>query len=274
MATCFHHQDRETGRACTRCGRPACPDCLTQAAVGSQCFECIRDGAPKRSVRIRQTLRRDPLIATKVIIAVNVVAFGIIVLRDQSIGGDGLTSRDLSLIGPFVNNGEWWRLFSYSVVHYGLLHIGLNLFMLLIVGRVFEPITGPGRFATIYVVSVLAGAAGALIATPYQPTGGASGGVFGVAAAATLVMHRRGVKFMETGFGPLLAINLVFNLFESNVSIGGHVGGIIAGALTAEIMMQARKAEMPALGYVGAAFIGLASIAIAIGVAGPIPLTR
>ena len=137
------------------------------------------------------------------------------------------------------------------------------MFMLLIVGRMFEPLTGPWRFATIYVVSVLGGAAGAIIATPHQFTGGASGGVFGVAAAAALVLHRRGVKFMDTGFGPLLVINLVFNLFESNVSIGGHIGGIIAGALTAEVMMQARKAEIPALGYVGAGFISLASIAIA-----------
>ena len=241
MATCFHHHDRETGRACTRCGRPACPDCLTQAAGGIAVLRVHPSRRPEATTRIRQTLRRDPLIATKFIIAVNVVAFAAIALRDQTISGNGPTSFDLGLFGPAVHNGDWWRLVSYSVVHIGLLHIGSNLFMLFIVGRVFEPGVGPTRFLTLYVVSVLSGAAGALIATPHALTGGASGGIFGVAAAATLVMSRRGIRFMDTGFGPLLVLNLVLGLFESSISIGGHIGGLIGGALSAELMMQARK---------------------------------
>jgi membrane associated rhomboid family serine protease len=263
MATCFHHQDRETGRACTRCGRPACPECLTQASVGSHCFECIRAAAPKRGVRIRRTIERDPLLATKIIVAANVAAFVVISLRDRTISGNGRTSFDLGLTAPALHSGEWWRLFTYSFVHFGLVHIGFNMLVLYMVGKVFEPGTGPVRFTTLYVVSVLAGAAGAIIATPHGLNGGASGGIFGVAAAATLVMHRRGVRFWDTGFGPLLALNLALNLFESNISIGGHIGGMIAGALAAELMMQARKAEMPFLGYVGAAFIGVVSVGLA-----------
>lgn len=266
MATCFHHQDRETGRACTRCGRPACPDCLTQAAVGSQCFECIRVDVPKRGVRIRQTIERDPLIATKVIIAVNVLAFVLISLRDHTVSGDGRTSFDLGLTGSALHSGQWWRLLTYSVVHFGLVHIGFNMLVLYLVGKVFEPGTGPVRFTTLYVVSVLAGGAGALIATPHGLNGGASGGIFGVAAAATLVMHRRGVRFWDTGFGPLLVLNLGFDLFEPNISIGGHIGGLIAGAIMAELMMQARKAEMPFLGYVGAAFVAVVSVGLAFAV--------
>jgi hypothetical protein len=71
------------------------------------------------------------------------------------------------------------------------------------------------------------------------------------------------VRFWDTGFGPLLALNLVLNLFMEHVSIGGHIGGLLAGALTAELMVRARKAEMPGLGYAGAAAVGLLSIAIA-----------
>ncbi len=267
MATCFHHTDRETGRACTRCGRPACPDCLIQASVGSQCFECVKRGAPKKTVRIRQTLQRDPLLATKLIIGVTVGAFLLVGLRDGGVDGTGTTADRLALFGPLVRD-EWWRLLSYSLVHYGLLHIGSNLLMLWIVGRVLEPGTGPVRFATIYVVSVLGGAAGALIATPHSPIGGASGGVFGVAAAATLLLHRQGIRFWDAGFGPLLLINLALGLFVSNISLGGHIGGLVAGALTAEAMLRARKVEMPVLGYVGALLIGLASIGLALAVAG------
>jgi membrane associated rhomboid family serine protease len=268
MTTCFHHTDRETGRACTRCGRPACPDCLTQASVGSQCFECVKRGAPKRTVRIRQTLQRDPLVATKLIAAITIGGFLLIALRDAQIDGTGTTADKLALFGPAVNAGQWWRLFSYSLVHYGLLHIGSNLLMLWIVGRVLEPGTGPIRFGTIYVVSVLGGAAGALIATPHGLVGGASGGVFGVAAAATLVLHRQGIRFWDAGFGPLLLINLALGLFISSISLGGHIGGLVAGALTAEGMLQARKLEMPVLGYVGALIVAVVSVGLAFAVVG------
>jgi membrane associated rhomboid family serine protease len=236
--------------------------------VGSQCFECIRADRPKGTVRIRQTIQRDPLIATKALIALNVAVFVYIFLRDSTVSGNGATATRLALSGPALQNGDWWRLVTYSVVHYGIVHLGFNMLVLWLVGKVFEPETGPIRFTTIYLVSVLAGAAGAIIASPHVFTGGASGGIFGVAAAATLVMHRRGVRFWDTGFGPLLAINLALNLFEPGVSIGGHIGGLIAGALTAEVMMRARKLEMPALGYVGAGVIGMASVAIAFAAAG------
>jgi membrane associated rhomboid family serine protease len=276
MATCFHHQDRETGRACTRCGRAACPDCLIQASVGSQCFECVKRGAPKKTVRIRQTLERDPLIATKLITAIILGAFVLIAVRDGSYDGNGHTAANLALIGRAipvigehgVHDGEWWRLLSYSLVHFGLFHLGGNLLMLWIVGRVLEPGTGPVRFATLYIVSVLGGAAGALLVSPNAFTGGASGGVFGVAAAAALVLHRQGIRFWDSGIGPLLVINLALGLFVSNISLGGHIGGLVAGALTAEAMLRARRLGLPALGYIGAAIVAVASVGLAFAVVG------
>jgi membrane associated rhomboid family serine protease len=126
-----------------------------------------------------------------------------------------------------------------------------------------EPGAGSLRFSTIYVVSVLAGSAGALVLSPDAFTGGASGGVFGLAAAATLVMQRQGMRFWDTGFGPLLLINFGLGFFVANVSIGGHLGGLIGGLLATEAMIQARKLGQPWLGWVGAAFVGVASIGLA-----------
>jgi membrane associated rhomboid family serine protease len=228
----------------------------------------VKRGVPKRTVRIRQTLQRDPLIATKLIVAITVAAFVLIGLRDGGPDGNGRTAFDLAISATQLRHGEWWRLFSYSLVHFGLFHIGSNLLMLWIVGRVLEPGTGPIRFATIYVVSVLGGAAGALVTTAQGGiTGGASGGVFGVTAAAALVLHRQGIRFWDAGFGPLLLINLGLGLFISNISLGGHIGGLVAGALCAEAMLRARKINMPILGYVGAVIVGIASVGLSFAVA-------
>src|SRR3954449_11228376 len=91
--TCYRHPDRETGRRCTRCGRPACPDCLREASVGSQCVECIKDAGPSTVRRWNDILPSQRLLATKIIIAINVLAFVLISLRDKDFNGLGTTSQ-------------------------------------------------------------------------------------------------------------------------------------------------------------------------------------
>jgi membrane associated rhomboid family serine protease len=141
------------------------------------------------------------------------------------------------------------------------------MLLLWIEGQILEPGAGPLRFGLLYVASVAAGSAAVLIAQPNAITAGASGGVFGVAAAATLVMQRQGVSFWNTGFGPLLVINLVLDLTIPNVSIAAHIGGAIGGLLAAEVMLQARKLGRPQLGLVGAALVALIAVAVGLAVA-------
>jgi membrane associated rhomboid family serine protease len=260
--TCYRHPERETGRRCTRCGRSACPDCLQDAAVGAQCVECVKAAAPSKRQRVTVLARNEPLLATKIIIGINVVAFVVIGLRDARFDGLGQTSLDYVLFGPSVAHGEWYRIFTSSVVHFGFIHILFNMLLLWIVGQILEPGAGPVRFGLLYVASVAAGSAAALIWQPNAITAGASGGVFGVAAAATLVMQRQGVSFWNTGFGPLLVINLIADLWIPHVSLACHIGGAIGGLLAAEAMLQARKLGRPQLGLVGAALVTLVAVAI------------
>jgi membrane associated rhomboid family serine protease len=259
METCFHHTDRETGRHCTRCGRPACPDCLRQASVGSHCWECIKAEAPPRADRVRRQLRGATLPVTKAIIAINVAVFLLLTARTGSFGA---TSRqaDWALNGPAVAHGEWYRIITSGFIHYGLSHLFFNMLLLYLIGKVLEPGAGSARFAAIYAASLLAGSFGALIAAPNAFTGGASGAVFGIGAAATLAMYRQGVSFWQTGFGPILVFNLVLSFVLPNVSIGGHIGGLIGGTLVAEGMVQARRLGQPWLGYVAAALVAGASV--------------
>jgi membrane associated rhomboid family serine protease len=234
--------------------------------VGAQCVECVRAAAPSARQRFHVRWRGENLLATKAIIAITVVAWLLITLQDNGATNRGSLSQDLALNGPAVNAGEWWRLATSWVVHYGPIHILFNMLVLWQVGMVLEPGAGRARFTTLYVVSGLAGSAGALLLDPNAFTGGASGAVFGVAGAATLVMQRQGMRFWDTGFGPLLLINVLLGFVIPGISVGGHIGGLVGGLLAAEAMLQARKVNQPALGYVGAAFVGLASIMLAVAV--------
>src|SRR5262249_3928120 len=179
--------------------------------------------------------------------------------------GEGSVSRNLWLFGPSVHNGEWYRMFTASLVHFGFIHIFFNLLVLWIVGQMLEPGTGSLRFATSYIVSGPPRSAASFLMPPHVPTGGASGGIFGIAAAATLVMQRRGVRFWDTGLGPLIIINLFLDrYFFTNVSIAAHIGGIIGGLLVTEGMIQARRQNQVWLGWVVAGFVGIASILLGI----------
>ncbi len=268
--TCYRHPDRQTGRRCTRCGRFVCPDCLREASVGSHCVDCVKAGAPNTRQRVTMLARGQNMLSTKTIIAVTAAAFIVIGLRDGQFDGTGRTANDLVLYGPLVHHGEWWRIFTVSLVHEGFLHIFFNMFLLWIIGQLLEPGAGPVRFGLLYVVSVAAGSAGALIAQPHVAAAGASGGVFGIAAAATIVMQRQGVRFWDTGFGPLLLFNLFLDYFViPNVSIASHIGGAIGGLIAAELMLQSRKAGRPELGIAGAVLVGVVSVGLCLVVAKP-----
>jgi membrane associated rhomboid family serine protease len=264
--TCFHHHDRETGRHCTRCGRPACAECLHQAAVGSQCWECIKAARPPTRERVRRSLATRPIIATQTLIATNVAVF---VLTNGISSGPG-NSRlfRYAQAAQFVDRGEWWRLVTAGFIHFGIAHIAFNMLALWVIGQVLEPALGPWRFSAIYFAALLAGSLGAMILDPLVYSGGASGAVFGVGAAATVAMTRRGVRFWDTGFGPLLLINFAFGFFLADVSIGAHLGGMIGGAVTGLAMIQPSTSRHGRIsGYLVAFVVAAGSFAAAMAVA-------
>lgn len=222
---CYRHPDREAGVRCRRCERAICPDCMISAPVGFQCPSCVKGGTPVRTMR---SLRPDPY-ASLVLIAANVAVFLV---------GSGSSSqeRDLGLFGPAVADGEWWRIVTSGFLHFGILHVAFNMLLLWWLGQMLEPSLGRVRFVLTYAVSLLAGSLGALLLDPDALTGGASGAVFGLMAAAVLLLRRRGVDPMQSGLGGLLVINLLLTFLRPGISIGGHLGGLVGGALAALVL--------------------------------------
>jgi membrane associated rhomboid family serine protease len=235
--TCYRHPDRETRVSCSSCGRPICPDCMTPTPVGMRCPECMRQqrtkvvqGAGGSATGFWQAP------ATFVLIAINVVAY----LIELTAGAGGLNNpsgsviNDLALRGVSVAAGEWYRLITGGFLHASLLHIGFNMILLFMLGRMLEPALGTARFLALYFASLLAGAFGALLLTdPLVSTLGASGAVFGLIGAAFVLARGRGMNRLAAELGFLIVFNLIFTFGASNISVGGHLGGLVAGVLSA-----------------------------------------
>jgi membrane associated rhomboid family serine protease len=234
--TCYRHPGRETAVSCSNCGRPICPDCMVYAAVGIKCPECAGQptGAKAATRRIgRAAGAGTGAIVTKTLIGINVAVY--LISIGQGSGSFQPASsfvEDWALRADLVADGEWYRMITSGFLHGSLFHIASNMIMLWWFGRALETALGRARFLGVYFVSMLAGAAGALVVTPEGYTLGASGAVFGVLGAG-LVLERRQIYVFGGGALFVVIFVMAFTfLSPANISIGGHIGGLIGGMLS------------------------------------------
>jgi membrane associated rhomboid family serine protease len=264
MATCYRHPSRETGVSCSNCGRPICPDCMTTTPVGMRCPECA--GERTKVKTIRNVSGRPEL--TLALIAINVVAFlaeGNVSITGQptdKVYEKGALFGSLEgFAGQGVAHGQWWRIVTSGFLHENLLHIGFNMYVLYLLGQMLEPALGRMRFGVIYAVSLLAGSLGALLVSPHSLTVGASGAVFGVMGAAAVEMRARQIPIMQSGVGGLILINLVISFALPGISWGGHVGGLIGGALAAIALQLGVRFRQQAVALGACVVLGAACFA-------------
>ena len=253
-ATCYRHPNREAGRRCTRCGKWACTDCLVQASVGSHCLECAKAERPDVATRARYWSARQPTLVTYTLIALNVAVFAYVALADSStLGGRTRLTPDnpqidLGLAANALAQGasEYYRLVTSGFLHFGILHLALNMLLLFQLGQLLEPAIGRVRFALLYFAALLAGSAGALLLSdPRSLTGGASGAVFGLMGAAFVGMRNRGVNPFSSGLGAVLVMNLIFTIAIPGISIGGHLGGLLGGAIAGWVILAPHHVRLP-----------------------------
>lgn len=244
--TCYRHPNRETGVSCSSCGRPICPDCMTPTPVGMRCPECSRQRTRvTRGVGEASLLHAAP--ATFVLIALNVAAY----LAEIVSGSGGLGTPgaklllDYGLFGPWVAEGEWYRLLTSGFLHANVFpHLFFNMLLLFFLGRLLEPALGTLRFVALYLASLFAGAFGALLLSPNALTYGASGAVFGLVGAAFIIARLRGMTALAGEIGLLIVINLVFTFGASHISVGGHLGGLAAGLLCGFVTIAGERGRL------------------------------
>lgn len=227
---------------------------MHQASVGFHCPECSKKGRQK--VYTSSSMMTRP-VATIAIIAINVAVFVVEMVasagsaaggRDLgSFGEDGAILGTGELVNRFgvvvetigVSTGEWWRVVTGGFLHAGLFHLGMNMLLLWYLGQMLEPALGKVKFVALYFVALLGGSFLVLTISPDTPTVGASGAVFGLLGAAFVGLRARGIDPFSTGIGGLIMINLVITFaFSRYISVGGHVGGLIAGAAAGWVLLD------------------------------------
>lgn len=208
------------------------------------------------ATRARFWSARQPILVTSILIAVNIAVFVYVTLQDpSSLGSRGITKgqAQLGLSAGVIENGGvlrlpdgglyvaepggWYRLVTSGFLHFGIIHLGFNMYLLYMLGQMIEPVVGRVRFALIYLAALLGGSAGAMLLQPNALHGGASGAVFGLMGAAFVGYRMRGVNPFHTGIGMLLVLNLLITFAIPGISIGGHLGGFVAGLVCAAVTL-------------------------------------
>jgi membrane associated rhomboid family serine protease len=214
--------------------------------VGHQCIDCVHAG---RQQQRSQAPRRRPVISggrtvagarladrplvTPLLVGVNVLVYLVTALQARSpmqnqssaIFGDGV----LWPVG-MVADDQWWRLVTSGFLHYGLIHIGMNMLALWILGRDLELLLGRARFLAVYFISMLGGGAAVfLLGDIRSATAGASGAIYGLLGAILIaVLRLRLNPSMAIG---IILLNLLLSVSIPGISLLGHLGGLIVGAL-------------------------------------------
>jgi membrane associated rhomboid family serine protease len=262
---------------------------MTMASVGIRCPE--HSGRPQGVQRVASGMRRASFEGvgakvTRVLIGLNVAVYiaelaqgsGVnanhgSIYQDGALIANGAKVGD-SLVGvrkgiPIpdsiaagVAHGDWWRLITAAFLHYGPIHLLLNMLALYWFGSLLEQRIGSGRFLLLYLVSGLAGSAGALVFDPTTPTVGASGAIFGILGAGLVLERQRDYVFGGSALG-IIVINLIFTFSIPSISIGGHVGGLVGGAVATLGLSRFGRSHVA---YGRAGLLGAATI-VAVGIA-------
>lgn len=185
---------------------------------------------------------------TLALVAINLLVF-VAMLRQGA--GFSHTGNAVQLawganFGPATQDGQWWRLGSAMFLHFGVVHLGLNMWALWDVGRLMERLFGHGRYALLYLASGVGGNLLSLVMQGNQAvSGGASGAVFSLYGALLVFLwrERRHVQRREFrwlfGFAVLFTlITLGMGLVIPGIDNAAHVGGLVCGALLAGVLAR------------------------------------
>ncbi|OFL18569.1 rhomboid family intramembrane serine protease [Corynebacterium sp. HMSC067D03] len=179
---------------------------------------------------LKNTLKNAP--ATSVIAALCTLVFVVTAVQSRSVMDviwDSPVGEQMILFGPLVYDWGYLRTLSAGFLHLDITHLVLNMFMLVFIGAEVERFVGSGPFAVAYCAGVLWSSISVLAFNFTTPTAGASGALYMLMAVLIAVAYRRSTDLRAPL--TLVAVNVVYSLMSPTVSLWGHLGGLVAGAV-------------------------------------------
>jgi rhomboid protease GluP len=204
-----------------------CPECDQRLA------QTARAGIPASG----EAFATASFPVTNVLIGLNALVFLFMVLRGASFL---LPSPQQAIAfgadyGPLTLNGQWWRLITSMFVHFGVIHIGLNMWCLWNLGRAAEQLMGRASYLLAYFVSGIFSSITSVYWHPMAASAGASGAIFGMAGVLVSYVylkktpsHLKINSKMLGSLGTFIAYNLAFGALPG-ISNAAHIGGLVMG---------------------------------------------
>lgn len=258
---CPRHPDRVSYVSCQRCGRPVCPECQRQAAVGVQCVDCVarqrRDAPRTRSVGTSRPT------VTYAIIALCVIGF----LLQLAVPEFTRWFLDFT---PYLPE-QPWRMLTAGFLHDDSsivsMHLILNMISLWFLGRVLEPAIGHARMLAVFLIGVIGGSVGfAFLGSASETVIGASGGIFALGGALLVLLRRDRQNLIAMAV--ILGVNLVYGFVVSGISWQAHVGGLVTGLLLGLVYTGGAGRRRPPAAWHLVASLLIAAILVVAGIYG------
>lgn len=217
---------------------------MIPAPVGFHCPDCIRSN----QVRVVQD------VVPRVTYTIIAMCTALQVLPWLGIDTFNGFIYDFSLWPRAVAAGQYERLFTAIFLHGGLLHLGMNMYMLLVLGRDLEQVLGRWRYVLLFLTAGLGGSTASYMFNAIDvPSVGASGAIFGLFGAIFMFGRERGLNTQN--IAAIVGLNLLIGFLVPGIDWHAHVGGLVAGAIAGWALLPQRAKALqwlvPAVLFVG-----------------------
>lgn len=152
--------------------------------------------------------------------------------------------------GPYTLGGQWWRLLTSMFVHFGFVHLGLNMWCLWNLGRAAEQLLGRFSYLLGYFASGIFGSIASVYWHPQVAGAGASGAIFGLAGVLVSFVYLKKTPShiqinskMLGSLGTFIAYNLLFGAAIPGISNAAHIGGLVMGFAVGAVLPSASADE-------------------------------
>ena len=188
------------------------------------------------------------LLITPILLDLNILLFLLMILS----GVDFMAPDNISLLKwggnyrPVTLDGEWWRLITNCFLHIGIIHLFMNMYALIYIGILLEPILGTMRFISAYLLSGIIASVASIWWHDFTISAGASGAIFGMygvflAILTTKLIDKKTREGLLTSISFFIGFNLLYGV-KGGIDNAAHIGGLLCGIIIGYLFIPSLRA--------------------------------